>query len=49
MVTRYTFHVKKKQNFTIQGTGAPQPTREIAKIKNTGAGASYKTRVARRF
>jgi len=29
---------KKKQNFTIQGTGAPQPTREIAKIKSTGAG-----------
>jgi len=46
----YTLHVKKKkQNFTIQGTGAPQPTREIAKIKSTGAGASYKMRVARRF
>ena len=42
----YPLHVpreKKKQNFTIQGTGAPQPTREIAKIKSTGAGASYKT------
>ena len=37
---------KKKQNFTIQGTGAPQPTREIAKIKSTGAGASYKTLAA---
>jgi len=32
----YTFHVKKKkQNSTIQGTGAPQPTREIVKKKNT--------------
>ena len=41
----YPLHVKKKkQNFTIQGTGAPQPTREIAKIKSTGAGASYLTR-----
>ena len=40
----YPLHVKKKQNFTIQGTGAPQPTREIAKIKS--AGASYKTLAA---
>jgi hypothetical protein len=41
----YPLHVsrEKKQNFTIQGTGAPQPTSEIAKIKSTGAGASYKT------
>ena len=41
----YPLHVprEKKQNFTIQSTGAPQPTREIAKIKSTGAGASYKT------
>ena len=42
----YPLHVpreKKKQNLTIPGTGAPQPTREIAKIKSTGAGASYKT------
>jgi len=47
MVTRYTFHVKKKQNFTIQSTGdPPQPTREIAKIKSAGAGASYKTLAA---
>ena len=44
----YPLHVKKKQNFTIQSTGdPPQPTREIAKIKSTGA--SYKSRVARRF
>jgi len=36
---------KKKQNFTIQSTGdPPQPTREIAKIKSTGA--SYKTLAA---
>jgi len=44
----YPLHVsrEKKQNFTIQGTGAPQPTREIAKIKSTGAGASYKTLAA---
>ena len=35
----YTFHVKKKkQNSTIQDTSEPpQPTREIAKIKSTGA------------
>ena len=42
----YPLHVpreRKKQNLTIPGTGAPQPTREIAKIKSTGAGASYKT------
>ena len=40
----YPLHVKKKQNFTIQSTGdPPQPTREIAKNKSTGAGASYKT------
>ena len=39
----YPLHEKKKQNSTIQSTGAPQPTREIAKIKSTGAGASYKT------
>ena len=44
----YPLHVtrEKKQNFTIKGTGAPQPTREIAKIKSTGAGASYKTLAA---
>ena len=41
----YPLH-EKKQNFTIQSTGAPQPTREIAKIKSTGAGASYKTLAA---
>ena len=43
----YPLHVpreKKKQNSTIQSTGAPQPTREIAKIKS--AGASYKTLAA---
>ena len=42
----YPLHVprEKKQNSTIQSTGAPQPTREIAKIKSTGAGASYLTR-----
>ena len=35
---------KKKQNLTIPSTSdTPQPTREIAKIKSTGAGASYKT------
>ena len=47
----YTFHVKKKkQNFTIQSTSdAPQPTREIAKIKSTGAGAGYLTLAARKF
>jgi len=34
----------------LQSTSdAPQPTREIAKIKSTGAGASYKTLEARRF
>ena len=44
----YPLHVprEKKQNSTIQSTGAPQPTREIAKIKSTGAGASYKTLAA---
>ena len=41
----YPLHVprEKKQNSTIQSTGAPQPTREIAKIKSAGAGASYKS------
>ena len=45
----YPLHVprEKKQNFTIQSTGdTPQPTSEIAKIKSTGAGASYKTLAA---
>ena len=43
----YPLHVKKKQNSTIQSTGdTPQPTSEIAKIKSTGAGASYKTLAA---
>ena len=36
----YTFHVKKKQNSTIQGTGAPQPTREIVKKKKYKRGTS---------
>ena len=44
----YPLHVprEKKQNSTIQSTGAPQLTSEIAKIKSTGAGASYKTLAA---
>ena len=38
---------EKKQNSTIQSTGdTPQLTSEIAKIKSTGAGASYKTLAA---
>ena len=47
----YTLHVKKKkQNSTIQGTSdPPQPTSEIAKIKSTGAGSSYKKLEARTF
>ena len=46
----YTLHVKKKkQNSTIQGTGALQPPREIAKKKNTSEGTSYLTLEARTF
>ena len=47
----YTLHVKKKkQNSTIQSTSdAPQPTREIAKIKSTSEDTSYLTLEARTF
>ena len=45
----YPLHVKKNKTsqFKAQATRhLPQPTREIAKIKSTGAGASYKTLAA---
>ena len=47
----YTLRVKKKkQNSTIQSTSdAPQPTREIAKIKSTSEDTSYLTLEARTF